>query len=766
MATLVVAAAGAAIGGSIGGTILGIGAASIGAAIGFQVGGVVDSFLFSSGGGQTVEGPRLNDLTIQSSAYGAPVPLTFGTVRVAGNIIWSTGLIETRHEDKQKAGGGKGGRSQTVTTVSYSYSSSIAVGLGAREIVTVSRIWADGKLLRDESGKLAVGGTLRIYQGTEGQMPDPLIEIHEGVGNVPAFRGLAYVVFEDLELAEYANRIPNLTFEVITDAGGNLLLEQVVLDLAHRAGVDNITASGLDQSVQGFVIPRPMTARAAIEPLARAFGFDSTETDTAIILSKYPKAVVAEIDRDELAAHDISSSPGHRVTISRLQEMELPREISIQYTDPERDYQTGVQRARRLTSLSRDVEILSLPLVLAADQAKNIAEMELSRRWLFRDQYEFSLPLSYGGLAPGDIVSMDLNSGPIELTLQSIELGAGVMRIAARRYSPVAFNADAVADVGLIPVQSIAVQGDTRLELINLPSITSDDSQAAVFYVSAAGENPAWRGCAIYVSEDEGVSYQPLSVINSSGAIGVTSAALATGPTASWDHGNSLNVMLLHGDMELESVAELSVLNGANAAIVGDEIIQFREAVLEVEGSYTLRGLLRGRRGTENAVGSHISGERFALLESGKIFPVQAAFGDIGKLLKYKALTAGQTIDEVTPQDFVYAAQNLKPYAPVHVTGLRDGTENLVITWVRRTRVGGSWRDGVDVPLGETTEAYLVEIYDDMDVVRTWSVAGPVANYSAAEQTADFGSPQASVAVKIYQISEIAGRGQPAISTV
>jgi hypothetical protein len=37
----------------------------------------------------------------------------------------------------------------------------------------------------------------------------------------------------------------------------------------------------------------------------------------------------------------------------------------------------------------------------------------------------------------------------------------------------------------------------------------------------------------------------------------------------------------------------------------------------------------------------------------------------------------------------------------------------------------------------------------------------PTAEYSAAEQTSDFGSLQSSVAVKIYQLSGIVGRGYP-----
>src|SRR5690606_32056451 len=35
----------------------------------------------------------------------------------------------------------------------------------------------------------------------------------------PAFRGLAYCVFEGLQLADFGNRIPALTFEIVADDG-------------------------------------------------------------------------------------------------------------------------------------------------------------------------------------------------------------------------------------------------------------------------------------------------------------------------------------------------------------------------------------------------------------------------------------------------------------------------------------------------------------------------------------------------------------------
>lgn len=212
MATLVLTALGSAIGGPVGG--------SIGALIGQQI----DARIFRPGGR---EGPRLKELAISTSSYGQPIPRQFGRMRVAGTVIWSTDLVET----KQKQKGRKGQPSTTV----YSYSASFAVALSSTPIARVGRIWADGNLLRGVQDDLKVGGTLRIYRGFGDDPVDPLIAAAKGA-LAPAFRDCAYVVFENLELGDYGNRIPALSFEIFADGGDDSVsLAQLVPQAAQAA---------------------------------------------------------------------------------------------------------------------------------------------------------------------------------------------------------------------------------------------------------------------------------------------------------------------------------------------------------------------------------------------------------------------------------------------------------------------------------------------------------------------------------------------------
>jgi hypothetical protein len=206
MASLVLGAIGTAIGGSFGGTLLGLSGATIGGMIGSAAGSVVDSLIVASlTPGQRVEGQRLDVLRVTSSTEGGTIPRLYGRMRIGGNVIWATDFREEVRTTTQ--GGGKGGGGG-VTTTEYLYSCSFAVALCEGAITGIGRIWADAKPMD------MTGVTWRWFPGDEAQLPDPLIATLSPAGLAPAYRGTAYVVFEDLALERFGNRIPQLSFEV------------------------------------------------------------------------------------------------------------------------------------------------------------------------------------------------------------------------------------------------------------------------------------------------------------------------------------------------------------------------------------------------------------------------------------------------------------------------------------------------------------------------------------------------------------------------
>ena len=193
-----------------------------GAQIGMMAGGYLDPPK-----GPTVNGPRLSDLSVQTATYGAVIPRVYGAVTVNGNVFWLENNTIKETVTKKKTGG-KGGRAKT-TTRTYSYSATFAVGLCKGPIVGVRRIWVGPDLIYDAgssdpatitaSNQAASG--FAIYTGTDTQSPDARIQATLGVANTPAWRGRAYIVFYDLQLARYGNSLMGAQVRVEIVASGD-----------------------------------------------------------------------------------------------------------------------------------------------------------------------------------------------------------------------------------------------------------------------------------------------------------------------------------------------------------------------------------------------------------------------------------------------------------------------------------------------------------------------------------------------------------------
>lgn len=211
MARLVLTVAGSVIGNLL---LPGLGQA-IGGAIGSYVGGIIDQQVFGQGArNNVVTGPRLQDLRVQSSGYGSVIPRVYGKARLSGNVIWMRGFDEETRTETQTVGGGSGkgsggGGRQRTTTVSYVYYCDMAVALCEGPITGLAKMFADGNAIGSEHY-----GARRVYLGDAAQSADPLIAAVEPLA--PAYRGLAYVVFERFAITPFGNRLPNLSFELTT----------------------------------------------------------------------------------------------------------------------------------------------------------------------------------------------------------------------------------------------------------------------------------------------------------------------------------------------------------------------------------------------------------------------------------------------------------------------------------------------------------------------------------------------------------------------
>ena len=235
--------------------------------IGAAAGALLGGFLFGSSGPK-IEGPRLGDLDVSSSAYGGVIPLGFGVQKVAGTIIWATDIDEDKNTRKE--GGSLFGGGQKI--VEYRYFANFAAAFGEGPAGGVLRIWAGDRLIADlRAGAGAYANhpkySFRIYLGTEDREPDRLIRQHvensnnfDGEDATPAYRGLVYIVFEDLPLDEFGNRIPPITAEISWDGAA----QAVVNDTAVLSALSYSTSFLALNSVRGQFYFRKTSAPASL----------------------------------------------------------------------------------------------------------------------------------------------------------------------------------------------------------------------------------------------------------------------------------------------------------------------------------------------------------------------------------------------------------------------------------------------------------------------------------------------------------------------
>ncbi len=1058
---------GALVGGVIGSFIPGVGPLT-GAKYGYAIGSTL-----GADGPEDQFGPRLSDLKVQSSAYGAPIPIIYGKARVSGNVIWAKPIRERKIEEDA---GGKGGGGSTVTT--YEYYGSFAVALCDNEIAGVRKIWADSKLIYNVGNTASLetiqasnrqADKITIYYGTEAQEADSLIQSDKGATNTQAYRGTAYIVFDDLLLEKYGNRIPNITAEILTtasvsirkveefttpepvffsnssmpyvdgskglshlfvgqwdnsyattnikyfksysndileefaefslgsnynnlimgsadevicvsgnrgtftrdrvrarlydgdtfstlsystsdtlglskplspdnsifclsddniyilyddpsekylfkgtvDAGvmaslvgdfsqlaviqsdadlltasthsftvsngiiyilntdntidkfdtdggfietisftpspsisyqtvgenypvlriegdviwvvsntrlykivngdidyigalstssygnyggtsvsdgvvylfratsanspyglaleayqiesttaGSISLSSIVSDIDERAGLDaaDDDTTALTDTVEGYVVTRPMSARAAIEPLQKAFFFDAAEIDNVLTYVKRGGSVTANIPEIDLGSVEYGQE-SNLYTQTRQQDSELPAEITVDYIDLNRSYQEGSQRAQRINSPQENIVKVSLPIVGTANYFKEVAHVLLYNAHTERERFEISLTGEYIGLNPTDVINFTVDSDTRKARITKITYGDNLLIEALAEDSTI-YSAESVAGEGEETDQTVGLDGPTKMYLMDIPLLRNQDNDAGM-YVACSGYFSAWTGAQIFKSLDGGTSYSPVEDVLAASAMGKATTVLADADHTTFDRTSTVTVSLTSGT--LSSSTESAVIQGANYfALInanGVEIGQFVNAVDNGDDTYTLSTLLRGRRGTDWATGIHAVGDLFCLLRENFLERVGAA---INNERYYKPVTFGTFLEEADAQTKTNTGVNQKPFSPKYIGGTRDGSNNLTITWTRRSRYIGTplW----DLPVFEESESYKIEILDAPggSVINTYTSSSESYVYTAAQQTSDGLTPGNTVYVNIYQVGIVDGYGTEA----
>ena len=549
---------------------------------------------------------------------------------------------------------------------------------------------------------------------------------------------------------------------------------ETIADLMDQYGFADYVAEPMGGVVDAVIIDRVMSARDVFEAIAPAYFAYAVESQGSIrFRSRLGAPVEAEIDLDGLVPLGGSGSgaagPGEvadRFSKRRGQETELPQVVKLTYGEPTNDDQQGAAEARRLSgavSSSRTLDI-SLPVIMPAERAGAVAGVVLHDAWASREAMEVTLPPSQIAIDAGDVIRI------VHGVTDTFRIGD--ISDGEARHARAAREEASLYDAPVMPRRSRSPGSDGVIgqpEIIFLDGALLRDIDDDWPGYIAAFLSP-WTGGIAFYRSPETSGFTLDQVLDTAARMGTLAFDFHSGPVWRWDNVNELYVDLFSGT--LSSATDLQVLGGANAIAVENadgewEIVQFQTAELVSAGRYKLTRLLRGQRGSEHAMADPVAAGARALVLDAALGQPGISPDDVSLPIVWRAGPSNRDMgdDSYVEESVTIEGKGRRPLSPVHVAGIIDASGDAAITWTRRTRIGGDDWSQVEVPLGEESEAYEVDVLDGSDnVVRTIAAATSSAGYTAAQQSADAIAPPFDIIV--YQLSATYGRGTGERATI
>ncbi|MCH2163111.1 MAG: hypothetical protein MK098_00430 [Marinovum sp.] len=247
---------------------------------------------------------------------------------------------------------------------------------------------------------------------------------------------------------------------------------------------------------------------------------------------------------------------------------------------------------------------------------------------------------------------------------------------------------------------------------MDLPLLTGDEVPHAPF---VAATSTPWRGSAAIYSSTEDAGYELDRILPARAVVGQTLNDLPAARPGLLDRGAGLEVRFNGGS--LQEVTRTALLNGANAAAIGDgsagnwEVFQFEAAELIAENTYRLSRRLRGQAGSDGVQPAQWLAGSWVVLLDGSAEQLPLTIAQRGLPRYYRIGPGNLPYDDSTYETRIEQFQGvgLRPYRPAHLR-MSNSNGDLNLKWIRRTRIDGDSWEGFDVPLGEEAERYLVRI--------------------------------------------------------
>ena len=656
-------------------------------------------------------------------------------------------------------------------------------------------------------------------------LPSPPSSSTSGAGLLPYLSGAQYYI-ESRNAVVYYGVVPaspdhgwyTVYPDKFTPVG--LDLRDIVLDVVDRAGVDGqaVSVSNLNAvTVAGFAIDNPAPARQVLEQLMQVYFFDACESDGVLKFVSRGQAVAVTIPEENLAIMDggstatsLDNSGGATKVYEEIrhQEIDLPQTVNVSFINAKKDYQTGTEHYRRPRSpmpvmQSREVLDVNVPIAMDSTGAKQVAEQICIAAWAERGQHHFSLPTHYLEYDPTDVALVTFNSGlRFHDRIIKMDIGANyTIEVETVFQSQPYYDTATVAEDLHNPYDPVSegytvggsIPNDTPAEpavqalLMDIPFVddieATSNSGELKLYWAAGAYGAGFKGAYLQLSKgDANWSDEGMTTLQAIwGIVGDTVPAPRYGAFVT----DTETTITLYPQIDYEaagvytwsSIADVDWPSDTNMVLIGEEIILFKNATVNGDGSVTLDTLIRGWRGTDYAVNLHAANESFCLLNltSDKQAGIDSSYLGLDVLGKLISGGIGNLIPRTSTVN--YAGKPYKPWAVNEIAREDDVSYDATITWARRTRYGGALVNLTGtVPLNEESELYRVFFRttepdmatfnpnDPAQYVRTVDVTSSSYVYTSAMRTADGLADTDPFWVVIYQLSATVGLGFPSVA--
>lgn len=424
---------------------------------------------------------------------------------------------------------------------------------------------------------------------------------------------------------------------------------------ASEASGSNIGSRPTITNAGALVVATRRPASEILNDLMTRFQFDMVNVDgkeKAVLRNASSVDIV--IPYADLRAHlSGEEMPAWDCEILDIDPILLPHRVDVVYLDPQLDYHTNVQSDMLASGPQTEIMNISLSIVDSADNAKKLSTTLLNKSHMESRSFKFRLGPKYLHTMPGTIATLQLPNAThtVRFTQWKAQLPAGVIEVEAVRHAASIYSPTAIGSIsdGYEP-PIVSIVGNTEGIILDGPLLRPEDAgdgTQPVVYVGGchrgAGTFDGFFFYMEYPINSGNYELIPGGNFDKQADIGITTGTLATVADPSvWDRVSTVTVNF-YTDVVLTSQTEGDLLNNPtlnlfavmNPSTFAVEYVQAATvsssaATAPYKSRYTLSTFLRGRIGTDNAVGSHTSADKVCVVNSA-LKPIRLSVVDIGR---------------------------------------------------------------------------------------------------------------------------------------